>query len=169
MEKADYLNWLQGQYRQWEDLLDQIDPARMEQLGLNGIWSMKDMVAHLNEWNRDLVDRLQAAQRGEPTPPPPWPAEITDQDEINAWIYEHHRERSLQDVLEDTEQVFQRLFDVIKNLPDDVQIETLIYSGRTFYLVWIGDERFPAGEFFYHWHDDHEPDIRAWMAREGQR
>jgi hypothetical protein len=29
--------------------------------------------------------------------------------------------------------------------------------------VWLGDKRFPAGEFFAHFHDDHEPDICAWL------
>jgi hypothetical protein len=28
-----------------------------------------------------------------------------------------------------------------------------------------GDERYVAGEFFYHFHDDHEPDVLAWLER----
>jgi hypothetical protein len=31
--------------------------------------------------------------------------------------------------------------------------------------VWLNDQRFPAGEFFDHFRDDHEPDVRAWLAR----
>jgi hypothetical protein len=32
-------------------------------------------------------------------------------------------------------------------------------------VVWVNDQRFPAGEFFDHFHDDHEPDVRAWLTR----
>ncbi len=169
MNKSELLNWLREEYQQWEALLDQIRPEHMEQPGVNGDWSMKDIVAHLTGWNRWLLARLQAAGRGEPEPPPPWPAHLQTDDEINAWIYEFYRGRSLRDVLDETQQVFQQLLAVIETLPDDVQIEAIRASAdREFYLVWLGDERFPAGEFFDHFRDDHEPDVRAWLARVGK-
>ena len=77
MTKAELLKWLQDEYRQWEALLDQIGPARMDQPGVNGHWSMKDIAAHLTGWQRRVVANLQAAQRGEPEPPPPWPTRST--------------------------------------------------------------------------------------------
>ncbi len=166
MKKSELLNWLKDEHRQWEALLDEIGPARMEQTGVAAHWSMKDIVAHLSGWNRNLVAQLQAAQRGEAAPPPPWPPELHTDDEINAWIYETNRGRSLREVLDDSQQVFQQLFAVLEAFPDSVQID--IYrseSGQEFYLVCVGDARIPAGEFFYHFHDDHEPDIRAWLAR----
>jgi hypothetical protein len=163
MNKSELLNWLQENYQQWEVFLDQIGPMRMDQPGVNGDWSMKDIVAHLTGWNSWLVVRLQAAGRGEPEPPPPWPAHIQTEDEINAWIYESNRGRSAREVLDETHQVFQQLLAVIDSLPDDVRIE---FIEPKFYLVWLGNERFPVGEFFDHFHDDHEPDVRAWLARE---
>jgi hypothetical protein len=36
---------------------------------------------------------------------------------------------------------------------------------RVYHLVWLGDNRFSVGEFFDYFHDDHEPDIRAWLAQ----
>ena len=166
MQKSELLKWLQDEYQQWEALLEQIGPERMEQSGVNGDWSMKDIVAHLTGWNRWLVARLQAAGRREPEPPPPWPANLQTEDEINAWIYESNRRRSVREVLEETHQVFQELLAVIESLPEDVRIEQVHQRGRVFHLVWLDDERFPAGEFFDHFHDDHEPDVRAWLARE---
>lgn len=159
MKKAELLNWLQDEHRQWEGLLHQIGPARLEQPGVNGDWSMKDVIAHLTGWNRWLVVRLQAAGRGDPEPSPPWPAHVQTEDEINAWIYESNHGRSLREVLEETQQVHQQLLAVIEGLPDDVRIEP------EWRLVWFDDQRFPAGEFFDHFHDDHEPDVRAWLAR----
>jgi hypothetical protein len=159
MKKSELLNWLQEQYQQWEAFLDQIGLTRMEQPGVNGDWSMKDIVAHLTGWNRWLVARLLAAQRSEPQPPSPWPTHLQTDDEINAWIYESNRGRSVGEVLKETHQSYQQLRAVIEDLPDTVQIEP------AHHLVWVNDQRFPAGEFFDHFHDDHEPDVRAWLAR----
>jgi hypothetical protein len=165
MRKSELLNWLQEEYQQWEVFLDQIGSAHMDQSGVNGEWSMKDIVAHLTGWNRWLVARLQAAGRSEPEPPPPWPAHLQTDDEINAWIYESNQFRSAREILDESHRVFQELLAVIEGLPDDVRIETIEASaGREFYLLWVDDQRFPAGEFFDHFHDDHEPDIRAWLA-----
>ena len=165
MNKSELLDWLQEEYRQWEALLEQVGPARMEQPGVNGDWTMKDIVAHLTGWNRWLALRLQAAARSESKPLPPWPTHLQTDDEINAWIYASYRGRSVPEVLEETHRVFQELLAVIAGLPEDVQIEEVHRPGRTYHLVWLGDERFQAGEFFAHFHDDHEPDIRAWLAR----
>ena len=159
MEKSELLNWLQEEYQQWEALLDQIGPTRMDQPGVNGDWSIKDLVAHLTGWQPRLIAGIQAAQHREPEPPPPWPAHLQTEDEVNAWIYESNRKRSVREVLDESHQMFQQLIAVIEGLPDDVRIEP------EWRLVYLGDKRFPPGEFFAHFRDDHEPDVRAWLAR----
>ncbi len=162
MKKSELLNWLRDEYRQWEVLLDQIGLARMVQPGVNGDWSIKDIAAHLTGWQRRVVANLQAAQRGEPEPPPHWPAHLEAEDDINAWIYESKRGRSVREVLDETHLVFQQLLAVIEGFADDVRVE---HIEPAFYLVWVDGERFLTGEFFNHFHDDHEPDIRAWLAQ----
>ena len=159
MNKSELLNWLREKYQQWELFLDQIVEARMDQGGVNGHWSIKDIVAHLTGWNRWLVARLQAAQCSEPDPPPPWPAHLQTDDEINAWIYEANRNRSVHEVLAESRDVFQQFLAVIEGLPDDILIEP------AYHIVQLGGQRLSASEFFDHFHDDHEPDIRAWLAR----
>lgn len=166
MNKSDLLDWLQAEQRQWEAFLDQIDPERMDQPGVAGHWSIKDIVAHLTDWQPRQIARLQAAQRGEAEPPPPWPAHLETDDEVNAWIYEHNRGRSAREVSDNSRRVLQQLFAAVEGLPDDVRIETIQSGGREYYMLWVNDQRFPAGEFFDHFHDDHEPEIRAWLARE---
>jgi len=159
MKKSELLNWLQEEYQQWEAFLNQIDPARMDQPGVNGDWSIKDIVAHLTGWQPRLIAHLQAAQRNEPEPLPPWPVHLQTEDEINAWIYESNHGRSVGEVLEESHHVFQQLLAVIEGLPDDILIEP------AYHIVQLGGQRFSASEFFDHFHDDHEPDMRAWLAR----
>jgi len=165
MKKSELLNELQEEYQQWEALLDQIGLERLEQPGVNGDWSIKDLVAHLAGWQPRLIANLQAAQRDEPEPLPPWPAHLQTDDEINAWIYETNRERSVREVLDESHQLFQQLLAVIEGLPNAVRIDQVHHKGRVYHLVWLDDQRFPVGEFFDHFHDDHEPDVRTWLAR----
>jgi hypothetical protein len=159
MNKSELLNGLQEEYQQWKALLDQIDPARMDQPGVTGHWSIKDIVAHLSGWRRRTVARLQAAQRREPEPPPPWPAHLQTDDEINAWIYETNHERPVREVLDESHQVFQQLLAAMEGLPDEVIMD----PGR--HLPWLEGQPLSAGQFFAHFHEEHEPDMRAWLAQ----
>ena len=159
MKKSELLNGLQAENQQWEALLDQIGTARMDQPGVTGDWSIKDIVAHLTGWRRRTVARLQAAQRSAAAPPPPWPAHLQTDDEINAWIYASNQGRSVREVLDESQQVFQQLLAAIESLPDDIEIEP------AYHVIQVGGQRFSASEFFDHFHDDHEADIRAWLAR----
>lgn len=159
MNKTELLSWLQEEYLQWETILEQIDPKRMETPGVNGDWSMKDLVAHLTCWQATNVAAIFAAERGAPEPAPPWPLKLKTEDEINAWIYATNHKRPLSDVLDESQQVFQQTMDAVAALPEHVRIDP------EWHLVWVGDQRFEAGEFFDHFHDDHEPDLRAWLKR----
>jgi hypothetical protein len=104
MTKSALLADLHREQAQWEALLAQIGEARMDQAGVADEWSIKDIVAHLTGWRRRTVARLQAAQRGEADPSPPWPAQLQTDYEINAWLYETNRERSVREVLADSRQ-----------------------------------------------------------------
>lgn len=162
MKKLDLLNGLIEKNQQWQALLEAIGLERMEQPGVNGDWSMKDMIAHLNGWNRRLANELQAAQRGEPQPPPPWPAHLQAESEINDWIYASNRARTAQAVLDEAREINQQIMDIMKTLPDDARVELVEPDN---YLVWIGNQRYPPGEFYDHFSDEHEQDVRAWLAR----
>jgi hypothetical protein len=158
VNKSELQNWLVEEDRQWNTLLNRIGTQRMDLPGAMGAWTFKDMVAHLNDWQGWLIARMRAAQNGESKPAPPWPAHFEDDDDINAWIYEANRTRPVQDVLRDSQQNFDALLAVIDSLGEDTRIEPVGH------LVSLGGERFPAGEFFDHFRDDHEPDVRRWLA-----
>ena len=159
MNKSELLNGVREEYRQWEALLNQIGETRMDQPGAAADWSIKDIVAHLTGWRRRTVARLQAAQRGEGEPPPYWPAHLQTDDDINAWMYESNRGRSVREVLGDSDHVFQQLVAAIEALPDEV------LNDPARYLPWLEAESIKPSDFFGHFHEEHEQDMRAWLAR----
>jgi hypothetical protein len=159
MSKTTFLAELQREQEQWEALLAQVGEARMDQGEVAGEWSIKDIVAHLTGWRRRTVARLQAGQRGEGEPPSPWPAELQSDDEINAWIYKTNHERSVADVLADSRQVFQQLVAAISTFPEAELLDPHRFA-------WMEGESLSAAALFAHFHEEHEPDMRAWVARQ---
>ncbi|MEZ4590764.1 MAG: ClbS/DfsB family four-helix bundle protein [Chloroflexota bacterium] len=163
MTLHELIDWLKEEQRQFQALLDEIGPARMTLPGVAAHWSMKDLLAHLNGWHPTLIAPLQAALRGEPKPPPPWPASLKTDAEINAWIEEQNRERPLSEILAETQHHFQQLLACLQALPDDTPVVEKAYEDGVYHYFQIGDERFIPGEFFHHFHDDHEADVRRWL------
>ncbi len=162
MHKQELLQWLTEEQQKWELLLAAIGESRMDQAGVSGDWSMRDVIVHLTGWQHWVVARLQAAAAGQPEPSPPWPADRTTDDAVNAWIDAAYRQQSLRQVLDDTRAVHQQLMAVIEQLPADCRIETI--DGK-FHVIWLHEQRFVPGEFFYHFYDDHAADVRAWLER----
>lgn len=162
MNKQELIKWLTEEQQKWTLLIAAIGERRMEQAGVNGDWSMRDIVAHLTGWQRWLGMRLQAAAAGQPEPPPPWPAEITAEEAINAWIYETNCQRSARYVLDDAAAVHEQLLTTLQALPDDCRIEVI---EAKFPVIWVGGRRFAVGEFFHHFYDDHAADVRAWLEQ----
>ena len=158
MNKAGFLKDLDEENRQWESLLASIGEARMDQPGVAGHWSIKDIVAHITSWRRRTVARFQAVARGEPQPAPYWPSNLQTDDDINAWFYEREHGKSVQEVLGDSRQVFQELRLAIDSIPEAV----LMDPGQ---FPFLAGQPLTAATLFSHFHDEHEPDMRAWLAQ----
>jgi carboxymethylenebutenolidase len=158
--KAQLLDELRDEQAQWEALLRDIGEDHMIQPGVAGEWSIKDIIAHLTGWRRRTVGRFQAALRHEPAPPPAWLPHLQTDDEINAWIYAAYRDRPLADVLRDSREVFEQLVEALDAFPE----ADLLDPAR---FPWLEADDLPltGAAFFGHFHEEHEPDMRAWLER----
>jgi hypothetical protein len=160
--KGQVLEAITREQDAWETLLAEVGEARMLEPGAMGDWTFKDLVAHITGWRARSLQRLEAAARGQGEPPPPWPANLTDDDEINDWIHEQNRERLLAEVVGESRESYARLAEIIQMLPD----EALTDPG---YFPWLEGEALgtsiTGGSFFGHLHEEHEPDIRKWLER----
>ncbi len=158
ISKTQLLAELKDENASWLALLDDIGEDNMTQPEVAGGWSIKDIVAHITGWRRRTVRRLQAALNNEQEVTMPWPPELEEVDDINAWIYEANRDRSLAEVLRDSDEVFQQMVDALAAFPEE-KIEALQRFG------WLEGEPLSGKLFFAHFHEEHEADMRAWLAR----
>ncbi len=158
LSKTQLLTELRNEQAAWEALLDEIGEAHMTQPDVAGGWSIKDIVAHLTGWRRRSVRRFQALLNHEPDFSPPWPPELQDDDEINAWIYEANRNLPLADVLSDSREVFQQLIDTLAAFSED-ELQNLRR------ILELPEDQVNGSVFFAHFHEEHEPDMRAWLDK----
>jgi hypothetical protein len=161
ISKKQLLAEMQSEQVAWLALLDEIGEENMTQPEVAGGWSIKDIVAHITGWRRRTVLRFRAALDPTVDMTPYWPAELDEDDEvdqINAWIYKANRDRPLADVLNDSREVFQQLVAEVSALSD----EQLNDPQR---FPWLEGERLTGAFIFGHFHEEHEPDMRAWLSR----
>lgn len=157
--KGELLSTINDESADWEALLAEIGEARMLEPGVMGEWRFKDLAAHLAAWDDYGLRQLEAEVQGRSAPEAPWPAELDDDDAINQWIYEQNEDRLLGEVLQDTREIYSRLSALIELTPEEDLNDPNRFAsleGRT-----LSTE---ASGYFSHWHEDHEPDVRAWLA-----
>ena len=150
---------IRGVQDRWRRLVADVADERMEQPGAMGDWTFKDVAAHLAGWRRRTVLRLEAAGRGDAPPPNPWPSDLGDEedDTINAWMHEQFKDRPLAQVLADADRVYDDFVAVVETLPGDI----LTDQDR---FPWMEGVALADGDFNGHL-DEHEPDVRRWLAR----
>jgi hypothetical protein len=138
------------------DLLAAIDgltPAQMRIPGAVGIWSVKDVLAHLVAWESELVTALNQVENGQrPT--------IIDIDDIDEWNDERYHEnvrRPLEAILDDLTGVHKMLLKMVGDLNAKQLTDNRVYD-------WMeGEPLHYLIEETATWHErEHVDEIRAW-------
>lgn len=140
---------------QWDALLAEVGNHRLTEPSVVEGWSVKDIIAHITWYERETVGILQAkALVGSSL----WEL---PQDQRNIPIYEKNKHRTLEEVLTESELVYQQLLDSIRALSEEDLLEpTRFQNMPTEWLPW----KVIAGNSFEHYHQ-HLTDIRQWLER----
>ncbi|HEU5201094.1 MAG TPA: DinB family protein [Ktedonobacterales bacterium] len=153
MNKETFLKTLQTTRAQWEALLKEIDEARMTRPGVEGAWSMKDIIAHVAWYEREMIGILQErALVGSSL----W---VLPNAERNAAIFDQNRDRSLQDVLTEARRVYAELLEALQPLAEEDLIDPSRY--RDMPADWVPWKVFADNTYDHY--AAHIPAIRAWL------
>jgi hypothetical protein len=133
--------------QRWRRLAADVPDDRMEEPGAMGEWTFKDVAAHLTAC-------------GDPQPPSPWPAALgnAEDDPINAWIHDQHKDRPLPEVLAEADRVYDDFAAAVVRLPAEILIDADRFD-------WMEGVALADGDFGGHL-GEHEPDVRSWLAEE---
>lgn len=64
MTKAELLDAMRSGRARWEDLLAEVETGRMDEPGVVGAWSVRDVVAHVSAYERFIAAAILADLRG---------------------------------------------------------------------------------------------------------
>lgn len=133
LSKEEVLKRIRVERGRLEKNLSELKPAEMVQPGVIGHWSVKDILAHLVDWEQRFLGWYRAGLRGEvpETPAPGLSWSRKDMDVLNQRIYEKYRDRLLEQVLEDFESSYQETYEMVESIPEKDMFE----QGR---FKWTG-------------------------------
>lgn len=127
-EKSNIIQRLNTERRRLEQNLSQLSPAEMLQPGVVKSWSVKDVLAHLNDWEARMLVWLEAARRGKlagcPDPDFTW----RQIDQLNERIYLAHRDQPLDSVLQAFRDTHRQLMQVAEAMPEDEMLTRAYYA-----------------------------------------
>ena len=149
---------IRGDRQRWRDLVALVGADRYEQPGAMGQWTFADAAGHLAGWREHRLRELEAAARGEASPPTPWPADLDELemvDGINDWIHAN-QSGTAEERIAAYDATFERLAAAIEAMP-----EALATSPEAF--PWMDGVAPVDGDWVAHLRDEHEPEIRAWI------
>ena len=117
--KTDLLAAIEKERGALETYLETLSPAEMTIPGIVGEWSVKDVLAHLIEWEQMVLSWHAAGLRGE-TPELPAPGFKWNQTPaLNQQIFEKHRDRLLEDVIDQFQASHLEILGVIEGLSNE--------------------------------------------------
>ena len=123
VEKAAFVERVRGAWNDWEELVSGVPRGEMERPGFYGERTLKDVIAHISWYERQMVGILEARRfEGSPL----WENSL---EERNAVIHEENKDRDLEDVLSDARRIHGRLLDLLEELSDDDLNDAAAFPG----------------------------------------
>ncbi|MBN1453868.1 MAG: ClbS/DfsB family four-helix bundle protein [Anaerolineales bacterium] len=102
-----------------EEFLFALAPEQMTEPGMLGEWSVKDVLAHLYEWEQMVLGWLAASQRGESPHVPAEGYKWSQLPALNEMIQEKHSRRTLDELLPMFRNSYEQVMATIENLSEE--------------------------------------------------
>jgi hypothetical protein len=154
--QAEFAARVRDSRQLWRSLVAEVGD-RADDPGPMGAWTFGDLAGHLLAWRNRTIARLEAAGRGEPEPPAPWPTDLEGEGAINSWIREQDRGRSSAEMIDAYDESFERLGTAAEALPAE-----LVSDPSAF--LWLEGNALGTIDPLGHLREEHEPTVRAWLS-----
>ena len=90
----------------------------MQEPGVTGDWSVKDIIAHVTCWEEEALKHLPLIQNGERTPK--YADVYGGIDAFNDLTMEQKKELSLDEVLTQRDETHRRIMDYVQSVPEEL-------------------------------------------------
>lgn len=136
MQRDELIQRLQAQIREWELALSQVPPTLVAVEGVEGYYSVKDLVAHVMSNSRWSAAQIEALIRGtsatsmelygQEKPPD---LESIDFEHVNQWIYQRYRDTPFDQLREDFRTVWEGLLNSLQRASEELLDQNAPWPG----------------------------------------
>lgn len=126
--KAEMVKRLQAERRRLDKNLSGLSQKDMLRPGVVGHSSIKDILAHLADWEARMPVWMEAARRGDPVESPEPGLTWKQLDILNERIYQAHCNQSLEQVLEYYYAAHERFMEMVEAMPEQEMLERGRYA-----------------------------------------
>ncbi len=158
LDKTGLIEFVRQERERFGQLVTSLSEAQMSEPNVQGVWSIKDIVAHVVAWEGLMVRWLEETARGETPGLPAFDRAAIDA--LNERMYTQHREEPLAQVLATFDHFAERVMESVQAVPE----EDLLTPCR---LGWMKDDplwHLVGANTFWHY-PPHANVIRAWLER----
>lgn len=147
---------VQFEHDRLEALFEQVPPEQMEQTGAVGEWSIRDLIAHITWYEKEMLTLLR--ERSLANASSLW--ELSD-DPRNQAIFDANRGRALRDILTEAKQVYADLLPEIEKLTEADLFQTSQYKGMP--SDWIPWQILAENTYLHY--RQHSENMRLWIEQ----
>ena len=146
---------IQNAWTTWVALIGQVDQEQLFSPGVAGDWSLKDIIAHITWFEKEMVGLITAH------------ALVSSElwnlptDERNAAIYEEVRIQPLEQVLEESATVHQQMLEVLPSLSEEDLTDPSGFPNMP--PDW--QPGMLIAQNTYEHYEDHIRDVKMWLEK----
>ncbi len=138
--KAAILERLQTERRRLERNVSQLGPEDLLKPGVVGEWSVKDVLAHLADWEAHMLVWVEAARGGDLVASPDPGLTWKQLDAFNQRVYGRHRDQPPEAVIEYFHETHRQFMALVEAMPEEEMLTPGRYPflGRDTIYKWLG-------------------------------
>ena len=131
---------LQTERRRLVQNLAALSREHMTSPGVVGEWSIKDVLAHLADWESHMPTWISKARLGEPVDEIEPGLNWKQFSEFNQRIYDRHKDQTMEDVLDYFHKTHQQFMEMVDAMPEDEMLERgrYTFTGKGSVYNWLG-------------------------------
>jgi hypothetical protein len=157
MDRKELLETINAGRERLEAVLGKVNPAHVEEVVLHGEWSVKDLLGHLEFWEKRVQSLFQILAQGQN------PDSVSPNIGLNALnqkAYEANRKRPFEEIRRTEQAAFRGLVRLAQTASEAELFDPrhFIWTGGQPFANWLLDNS--SGHF-----DEHLPELLAWLEK----
>jgi hypothetical protein len=125
--RSELLAEFEQEWVNFERICASLSQAEMVAPGVEGEWSIKDILCHISAWEKYLLDRLGMVMTGQP-PNYPSMKSWDDVHRFNAQVYADNKDRPLNSVIIEFRSLYRGVMTVLEALREDQLTQPYSYD-----------------------------------------